>query len=193
MFWYCHQSHFRFDQSLLFSHAKSCDGSILCPWLLRGQSSMAQRCWRTGDGEGFTKDQTNLWRNDRFYCKEGGKHVTVQILKMAFVLYLCLIWCWILFKEGFTIGQLHDEVKKGNHFDIEAMEEKHFYIEVENICGCPVSYGVSSSSDNGWGGCKERDAGPPPALMVAAVYPQTDILGQGIRSFLQSSLVVSQN
>ena len=138
-----------------------------------GQSPMAQRCWRTGDREGFTKDQTNLWRNDRFYCKEGGKHVTVQILKMAFVLYLCLIWCWILFKEGFTIGQLHDEVKKGNHFDIEAMEEKHFYIEVENICGCPVSYGVSSSSDNGWGGCKERDAGPPPALMVAAVYPQT--------------------
>ena len=75
---------------------------------------------------------------------------------------------------------MHDEVKKGNHFDIEAMEEKHFYIEVmkedhlyievENICGCPVSYGVSSSSDNGWGGCKERDAGPPPALMVAAVY-----------------------
>ena len=82
---------------------------------------------------------------------------------------------------------MHDEVKKENHFDIEAMEEKHFYIEVvkrgnhlnrevENICGRPVSYGVSSSSDNGWGGCKERDAGPPPALMVAAVYTQ-DICG----------------
>ena len=126
----CHQSHFAFDQSLLFSHAKSCDGSILCPWLLWGQSPMAQRCWRTGDREGFTKDQTNLWRNDRFYCKEGGKHVTVQILKMAFVLYLCLIWCWILFKEGFTIGQLLDEVKKGNHFYIEAMKEDHLYLEV---------------------------------------------------------------
>ena len=71
---------------------------------------------------------------------------------------------------------MHDEVKKENHFDIEAMEEKHFYIEVENICGRPVSYGVSSSSANGWGGCKERDAGPPPALMVAAVYTQ-DICG----------------
>ena len=78
-----------------------------------------------------------------------------------------------MFKEGFTIGQLHDEVKKGNHFDIEVEEEKHFYIEVENICGRPVSYGVSSSSDNGWGGCKERDAGHPLALMAAAVYPQT--------------------
>ena len=85
---------------------------------------------------------------------------------------------------------MHDEVKKGNRFDIEAMEEKHFYIEVmkrgnhlnregkhffrevENICGRPVSYGVSSSSDNGWGGCKERDAGHPLALMAAAVYTQ---------------------
>ena len=75
-----------------------------------------------------------------------------------------------------------DEVKKENHFDFEAMEEKHFYIEVEEdyhfdreveiICGRPVSYGVSSSSDNGWGGCKERDAGHPLALMAAAVYPQ---------------------
>ena len=77
-----------------------------------------------------------------------------------------------------------DEVKKGNHFYIEAMKEveedyhfdregKHFFREVEIICGCPVSYGVSSSSDNGWGGCKERDAGHPPVLMAAAVYPQT--------------------
>ena len=99
-----------------------------------------------------------------------------------------------MFKEEFTIDQLLDEVKKGNHFYIEAMKEveedyhfdregKHFfrevmkedhlYIEVEIICGCPASYGVSSSSDNGWGGCKERDAGHPLALMAAAVYPQT--------------------
>ena len=69
-----------------------------------------------------------------------------------------------------------DEVKKGNHFYIEAMkeveEDYHFDREVEIICGRPVSYGVSSSSDNGWGGCKERDAGHPLALMAAAVYPQ---------------------
>ena len=46
MFWYCHQSHFRFDQSLLFSHAKSCDGSILCPWLFEVNPQ-----WHRGAGE----------------------------------------------------------------------------------------------------------------------------------------------
>ena len=85
---------------------------------------------------------------------------------------------------------MHDEVKKenrfyievvkrGNHLNREVEEDYHFDREVEIICGCPVSYGVSSSSDNGWGGCKERDAGPPPALMVAAVYPQTAVLSLG--------------
>ena len=42
----CHQSHFRFDQSLLFSHAKSCDGSILCPWLFEVNPQ-----WHRGAGE----------------------------------------------------------------------------------------------------------------------------------------------
>ena len=65
-----------------------------------------------------------------FIAKKVENMLRFKFWKMAFVLYLCLIWCGILFQEGFTIGQLLDEVKKGNHFYIEAMKEDHLYLEV---------------------------------------------------------------
>ena len=37
-------------------------------------------------------------------------------------------------------------------------------MKLENICGSPISDGVSSGSAKGLGGQKERDDGPPPAL-----------------------------
>ena len=39
-------------------------------------------------------------------------------------------------------------------------------LKLENICGSPISYGVSSGSAKGLGGQKERDDGPPPALFT---------------------------
>ena len=40
------------------------------------------------------------------------------------------------------------------------------HLMLENICGSPISYGVSSGSAKGLGGQKERDDGPPPALFT---------------------------
>ena len=106
---------------------KADDGRILCPCFWEVNPLWNIGAGEPGDGEGIAKVKTNLWRKDRFYCKRNFKRCSGDTNA---ILIFCLIWCWILFQEGFTIGQLLDEVKKGNHFYIEAMKEDHLYLEV---------------------------------------------------------------
>ena len=106
---------------------KADDGRILCPCFWEVNPLWNIGAGEPGDGEGIAKVKTNLWRKDRFYCKRNFGRCSGDTNA---ILIFCLIWCWILFQEGFTIGQLLDEVKKGNHFYIEAMKEDHLYIEV---------------------------------------------------------------
>ena len=93
---------------------KADDGRILCPCFWE-----VNPLWNIGAGEpgdGHYHSKTNLWRKERFYCKRnfgrwsGGTNA---------ILILCLIWCWILFQEEFTIGQLLEEVKKDFIFTLK--------------------------------------------------------------------------